>query len=167
MAVKILKRPEPSEKTFYCKCGCEFTADKEDYTIDFDDAPAYAKCPCCGLFVPEYTGGTETNTEKLKRDSIVNEVLENTDFVKLEGQMRLLGWTWATTNGRTPNAIELKREAKMMLEESYDTECSITTGGFKTMYRKYDDGEILLGLMFCIADTTYITIDKNGKIDYI
>ena len=85
----------------------------------------------------------------LSKEEHINYILDHFDFQKVHNIMLHLNWTWAFSSG-TPSISELKKEARRLLNEVYDTNSRwISTGGLKAI-KNYDS----LDLDFVATDWT-------------
>jgi len=81
--------------------------------------------------------------QKLTVEDMIDEIMEEFDFVKVERIMFHLNWKWGISTYRTPNIDELKETAEQLLRDAAESrlgdfieqhhEVGITsaTGGFK------------------------------------
>jgi len=104
--------------------------------------------------------------QKLTVEDMIDEIMEEFDFVKVERIMFHLNWRWASEYKRTPNIDELKEAAEERLRDAAESrlgnfideyhELGITsaTGGFKaTAWCNEAKTEITgLKLEFIVAD---------------
>jgi len=104
--------------------------------------------------------------QKLTVKDMINEIMEEFDFGKVESVMFHLNWRWASEYNRTPNIDELRERAQELLEsaaqsrlgdfidEHHEVGIISATGGFKaTAWCNEAKTEITgLKLEFIIAD---------------
>lgn len=111
-------------------------------------------------------------TQEQKHDKMMNDIIENFNFMKCRMVMSFLGWTWGFPPGRTPEIDEMKKTAKYLMEgaikgclesrscrpgEAYMN----STGGFKAeaIKTKYNHLEFLK-LEFVLTEW-----DSDGDYD--
>jgi hypothetical protein len=95
-------------------------------------------------------------TQEEKHDQMINDIIEEFNFMKCRTVMLFLGWTWGMNPGRTPEIDDMKKTAKYLMdsaikgclktkscrpEETYMS----STGGFKAVAikNKYNHLEFL------------------------
>ena len=87
------------------------------------------KCPNCGH----------------EADPIIEKMLENFDFEKVQNVMRALDWRW---RGEEPTVKQMIDCARNLLIEAQQKKCRIGIGGFEAHYDDhYDDGNIRLSFV--------------------
>jgi len=68
---------------------------------------------------------------KRKKNSIINQLINNFDFKTVRIAMEIKEWEWGNLD-RTPTIDELKEFAKELIGKTIDENCdSASTGGFK------------------------------------
>jgi len=68
---------------------------------------------------------------KRKKNSIINQLINNFDFKTVRIAMEIKEWEWWNL-GRTPTIDELKESAKELIGKSIDKNCDLaSTVGFK------------------------------------
>jgi hypothetical protein len=95
-------------------------------------------------------------TQEEQHNKMMDDILENFNFMKCKMVMSFLGWTWGFPPGRTPEVDEMKKTAKYLMEGAIkgcletrncrpeETYIS-ATGGFKAeaIKNKYNHLEFL------------------------
>ena len=107
---------------------------------------------------------------KEEKDKLVEEVLNEFDFAKVDRVMRMLNWEWAIfgKHRAIPGIYGLMTEAKDMLYKVLNDrdgeDCWMLCGGFRASW----DGENL-GLEFILTsyetNTNYHELTENDKND--
>lgn len=103
--------------------------------------------------VSKFTG---QKVHKRQTDDLIDDILENFNFEKVNIAMKFLDWRWASI-GRVPTINELKESAREQLQncikEAKDnkTEFYISSGGLKSFY-SFDEN--FLELEFVLTDWT-------------
>lgn len=110
-------------------------------------------------------------TQEEQHNKMMDDVLQNFNFVKCKMVMSFLGWTWGMPPGRTPEIQDMKNTAKYLMEgaikgcleakscrpgESYMN----ATGGFKASAIKNKYGHLeWVQLEFVLTDW-----DSDGDV---
>ena len=85
------------------------------------------------------------------QQNLVDDIMDNFDFAKVEEVMNFLKWKWANEDGRLsiPDKGEIKAEARRLLAIAIKEKTWVEAGGFRAEYTpKYKD----LSLRFVIAE---------------
>jgi hypothetical protein len=102
--------------------------------------------------------------KEISIDQVIEEVLENFDFIKVHKVMEALDWKWVggDTQDGVPSVYRLIKKAEELLKDCVNeiehrntNTLVLSTGGFKATCVKYDDGEIVLELEFVLSDFNY------------
>jgi len=111
-------------------------------------------------------------TQEEQHKKMIEDILENFNFMKCRIVMRTLGWTWGLPPGRTPEIEDMQRTAKYLMEgaikgclESKNCRPGETymsaTGGFKAEAIKNKYGHLeWLQLEFILTEW-----ESDGDID--
>ena len=109
----------------------------------------------------------EPKTAKINQTEVmINNIINEFDFLKVQATMEALNWRWVSTNNQVPTtlklretAIELLRDAAKcrlggFIDEHYEVPIVCGTGGFEaTAYCNEDKTEItFLKLKFVVAE---------------
>lgn len=109
----------------------------------------------------------EPKTAKINQTEVmINNIINEFDFLKVQAAMEALNWRWVSTNNQVPTtlklretAIELLRDAAKcrlggFIDEHYEVPIVCGTGGFEaTAYCNEDKTEItFLKLKFVVAE---------------
>ena len=109
----------------------------------------------------------EPKTAKVNQTEVmINNIINEFDFLKVQAAMEALNWRWVSTNNQVPTtlklretAIELLRDAAKcrlggFIDEHYEVPIVCGTGGFEaTAYCNEDKTEItFLKLKFVVAE---------------
>lgn len=109
----------------------------------------------------------EPKTAKVNQTEVmINNIINEFDFLKVQAAMEALNWRWVSTNNQVPTtlklretAIELLRDAAKcrlggFIDEHYEVPIVCGTGGFEaTAYCNEDKTEItFLKLQFVVAE---------------
>lgn len=114
---------------------------------------------------------TKRLTQEEQHNKMMEDILQNFNFVKCKMVMSFLGWTWGMPPGRTPEIQDMKNTAKYLMEgaikgcletkscrpgESYMN----ATGGFKASAIKNKYGHLeWVQLEFVLTDW-----DSDGDV---
>lgn len=110
----------------------------------------------------------EQKPQKLDRDELVQSVLAHFDFGKVQKVMHALNWKWVSskTSNQIPTIPETVLLAKTYLEMAYDGLANsskdrhyCSSGGFKAIATRYEDGEIVLELDFVVTEFNWSSQD--------
>lgn len=75
------------------------------------------------------------------RDDIVKQqidyIMDTFDFKRVHDVMKLLNWKWVSSENGVPSEYELRKKARMLMEQSANERSGIGTGGF---YAEYKEG---------------------------
>lgn len=81
----------------------------------------------------------------------IKYILDNFEFDKVWQAMRAVGWKWGPEDSRhCPTFTELRRTAKMLLEDAAKKQARYSTGGFEAIYA---DGILELNFVLASAST--------------
>lgn len=87
----------------------------------------------------------------MKKEELIENILENFDFEKVKKVMDFLGWTYYDSE-ETPSTYRLIKSAKRLLEDTYEralnnkTLYSTSCGGFKVMAHYCEEKEEIFSL---------------------
>ena len=76
----------------------------------------------------------------MTKQELIDEVMDNFDFNKVAKAMKALGWVWATTQFDVPTESDIRKQARDILNNVYDSsirtgeDCTRGTGGFEATY---------------------------------
>ena len=110
------------------------------------------------------------------KEELINEVLDNFDFVRVHEVMKFLDWKWYDFQENTcevPSIAKLIRTAEKYLSQAYDglaksewnsNEYVTISGGFEAWAKRYPAGldkpDVLLILNFNLATWEAATYDR-------
>lgn len=100
--------------------------------------------------------------EQYKRADLVDEVLCNFNFFRVQSAMEALDWRWARCNG-VPDIMTMRAVCDVLLKRAYDEvragapEYEIASGGFHVYATTKQDGDIAFNLEFVVCE--YNTYD--------
>lgn len=91
----------------------------------------------------------ETTKITHRQRDLIDQIMDNFNFENVHKTMVLLDWKWCTCNG-IPTIEELRMSARKMMIDVIERNCySVSSGGFKTEWKK--DEEYLL-LSFHVSE---------------
>lgn len=99
---------------------------------------------------------------------IIEKVLEELDFPKIEKCMIALDWTWGAIP-KIPNQLEIYKEAKRMLNDlikevnsdTIKTFYYISCGGFTATYNYYGNNDFDIKIVFSITQGDYNSAEEK------
>lgn len=127
--VKIIEDKTAISKIQVCpQCGSSWELENGEEKLNV--------CPCCFNHLHE----DNTHSKLSNKDRIIQDIMENFDFGKVHKVMEFLDWTW-WFNG-VPSVDDLKDQAHSLLDEAWEKQQCVATGGFRVAYeRPNHDGE--------------------------
>ena len=87
----------------------------------------------------------------MTEEQIIEDILDEFDFSKVQEVMEALHWTWHDSDG-TPTLGQLRKKARFLLKECMNVpEFSTATGGFWASKKTFD-GQPYYRLQFVVAN---------------
>ena len=92
-----------------------------------------------------------------KHEDQIRAILAAADWRMLATIMRVANWTWAMPEEHYPEAAELEKAARRLLERAAESGRSCSSGGFEA---RYETGCLLLG--FILASVEWCDTATGG-----
>jgi len=92
--------------------------------------------------------------ETFTNEQAIEDLLDKFDFNKVQKAMQVLDWKWASAENGVPTIYELRKTARGILKDAYETGVTeVSIGGFSA---KYDgsDREKWLYLEFTLTQSS-------------
>jgi hypothetical protein len=73
--------------------------------------------------------------KKLTNEEAIEDLLDKFNFNKVQKAMEILNWEWASAENGIPTIYELRKTARSILKDAYETGVTkVSTGGFSAKY---------------------------------